>query len=165
MGEPDDHLAGLAAGVRSTMEGLKGELRGQPVNVAEQRLVDALRAKDIFLPRGTLRTFAVQLADPWWSLKHPLRARRQFREWARQADPESTAAETEADEVAARIERIVDAEGSSPALTEWSFRAQRTFDGMRYELELHPFSAVLADRVRRELDPIPIRILGPDSPT
>lgn len=160
MGELDDYAADRASAIRSVVDGLRRELRGQPVDVAEQRLIRAFSERDIFLSKSVLRWLAQRVADPWWDLKHPLRAQRQFREWAREPDPESEAAEAEADQVFHRIDRILDARGW-PA---WSFQATRTYDGHRYHLDLGPHSADLADQIRRELEPLQVRILGEEFP-
>jgi hypothetical protein len=159
VGEADDYAADLASRIRSVVDGLRRELRREPVDVAEQRLIRALGERDIFLCNRSLHWLAQHVADPWWALKHPLRARR-FREWAREPDLESEAAEAEADEVSNRIDRTLDAHGW-PA---WSFRARRTYDGHRYELDLGPHSADLAERIRRDLEPLEVRILGKEFP-
>jgi hypothetical protein len=145
VGKLDDYSAELASGIRSVVDGLRRELRGEPVDVAEQRLIRAFSERDIFFSKSSLHWLAQRVADPWWGLKHPLRARRQFREWAREPDLESEAAEAEADEVSHRIDRLLSAYGW-PA---WSFGATRTYDGHRYELDLGPHSADLADQIRR----------------
>jgi hypothetical protein len=159
VGEVDDYAADLASGIRSVVDGLRRELRGEPVDVAEQRLIRAFSERDIPLSKSSLRWLAQQVCDPWWALKHPLRARRRFRDWS-SPDLESAAAEAEADEVFNRIERIL----SSHGWPAWSFRATRTYDGHRYELELGPHSAEVADQIRRELEPLEVRILGEEFP-
>jgi hypothetical protein len=146
--------------MRSVVDGLRRELRGEPVELAEQRLIRAFDERDIFLSKRELRWLAQRVANPWWDLKHPLGARRQFREWAREPDLESEVVEAEADQVFHRIERILNTHGW-PA---WSLRATRTYDGHRYQLDLGPHSAELADQIRRELAPLEIRILGEEFP-
>jgi hypothetical protein len=146
--------------MRSVVDGLRRELRGEPVEVAEQRLIRAFDERDIFLSKRELRWLAQRVANPWWDLKHPVRARRQFREWAREPDLESEVVEAEADQVSHRIERILNTHGW-PA---WSLRATRTYDGHRYQLDLGPHPAELADQIRRELAPLEIRILGEEFP-
>jgi hypothetical protein len=159
VGEVDDYAADLGPGIRSVVDGLRRELRGEPVDVAEQRLIRAFSERDIFLSKSSLRWLAQQVCDPWWALKHPLRARRQFRDWT-SPDLESAAAEAEADEVFNRIEQIL----SSHGWPAWSFRATRIYDGHRYELDLGPHSAEVADQIRWELEPLEVRILGEEFP-
>jgi hypothetical protein len=156
VGALDDCAADIASAIRSVMDGLRRELRGEPVEVAEQRLIRAFGERDIFLSNSSLRWLAQRVADPWWDWKHPFRAWRQFREWAREPDLESEAAEAEADQVSHRIERILNTHGW-PA---WSFRATRTYEGHRYDLDLGLHSAELADQIRRDLEPLQVRILG-----
>jgi hypothetical protein len=160
VGDLDDYVADVASGIRSVVDGLRRELRGVPVDVAEQRLIRAFGERDIFVSRRAVRWLAQRVADPWWPLKHPLQTRRQFREWPREPDLESAAAEAEADEVSNRIGRVLGARGW-PA---WSFRAERTYDGHRYELDLGPHSPDLAEQIRRELEPSEVRILGEEFP-
>jgi hypothetical protein len=161
VGELDDYAADLASRIRSVVDGLRRELRGEQVAVAEQRLIRAFGERNIFVSKSSVRWLAQRVADPWWALNHPLRARRQFREWAREPDLESEAADAEADEVSNRIDRILSAHGW-PA---WSFRADRTYDdGHRYELDLGPHSADLAEQIRRGTDPVEVRIVGEQFP-
>jgi hypothetical protein len=67
VGESDDYAADLASGIRSVVDGLRRELRGEPVDVAEQRLIRAFGKRDIFLSKSSLRWLAQQVSDPWWA--------------------------------------------------------------------------------------------------
>jgi len=112
------------------------------------------------MSKSSVRWLAQRVADPWWALRHPLRAQRQFREWSREPDLESVAAEAEADEVGHRIERRLSAHGW-PA---WSLRVVRTYDGHRYELDLGQCSADLAEQIRQDLEPVELRIVREEFP-
>jgi hypothetical protein len=67
VGELDDYAADQASGIRSVVDGLRRELRGEPVEVAEQRLIRAFDEREILLSKRELRWLAQRVTDPWRS--------------------------------------------------------------------------------------------------
>jgi hypothetical protein len=79
----DDHLdayaEALAERIRTTIESVRDEVRDLPQDQAGDRLTEALGSDQGVLGERGIRSAVRHLKDPLWSLKHPLKARRERR--------------------------------------------------------------------------------------
>jgi len=98
---------------------------------------------------GTVRHIARRMSDPWWPVKHPLRAWREARRERVEPDLESARYEAEADELSLRLRGVQGIEKVS---------STRTFDGMVHVVTVHPRSAEVADRIRELASPMQVSV-------
>lgn len=148
----DDYAAEVNRRFQRAVSSVKHEVRGLPHDAAVARLVEAMRQHDVFMPAELVRDVARQLSDPWWHLRHPLRAWREMR--VRRPDTEGARLEAEANELSRRVESVADAAG----LDYYSIRSRRTVDGQEHVVLVHPWSASLARRIVDAAAPIPVDV-------
>jgi hypothetical protein len=109
-----------------------------------------------------VRLFARQLADPWWPWRHPILARQELQQGPSPAeDEESRRWQREANELQSRLEEELLATPGGP--TSWSFHARSTFDGMRYEVAISPYTEEVAHRIRQAAAPTGVEVRRSDS--
>jgi hypothetical protein len=149
-GSPEERVRRTQKAVRS----VRRDVRGLPEEAAVERLVEALRHHDAYLPPQTVKLLARRMSAPWWSVRHPLRAWREVRQDSRAPDPESAQAQAEADDVSRRVGALA----SYPELEHLSVRSARTFDGMVHVVEIHPWSPEVATRIVNAVAPTPVNV-------
>ena len=133
---------------------MRRDVRGLPEEAAVQRLVDALRHHQAYLPPQGVSLLARRLPGPWWSVRHLLRARREVREDLAAPDPQSTQAEAEANDFSRRVGTLA----SYPELDRLSERSARTFDGMVHVVEIQPWSPEVATRIVSAVAPTKVEV-------
>jgi hypothetical protein len=141
--------ADLVARIVAATDAVKSDARGLTAELVEARLVAALRERDAFLPMATVRRIARQMSDPWWTVKHPLRAWREARRERQGPDLESARDEAEADELSQRLGGVTGVE---------VVRSAMTFDGMVHVVTIHPWSDEIANRVRALASPVRVTV-------
>jgi hypothetical protein len=130
--------------VLAAVDSVKSDVRGLTQDDAEGRLVSALRQQNAFLDMPAVRVLARDLRDPWWALRHPLKAWRQTRQMFEAPDPESETSEAEAEKLSRLVFQIEGVQGSS---------SRRTMDGVVHEVIIDPWSDELANRVHAAAAP------------
>ncbi|HET8603276.1 MAG TPA: hypothetical protein VFM09_05050 [Marmoricola sp.] len=139
--------------LRTAIDSVKGELRGVPHAKAIERLQDALRRNNAFVPEETVVRLARLMSDPWWPVRHPLQALRPHaHRGAPHVDDERYA--RQAEELSIRLERILESE----PLDSYAISSRRTVDGMTHVVEIRPWSDPLAERIRAGAAPIAVTV-------
>lgn len=149
-GDLDERMRRIQQAVRS----VRRDVRRLPEEAAVQRLVDALRQHDAYLPPQTVRLLARRMSEPWWSVRHPLRAWRKVREDFAAPDRESAQAQAETDDFSRRVGTLA----SYPELDHLSVRSARTFDGLVHVVEIHPWSPEVATRIVNAVAPTAVKV-------
>lgn len=65
--------------IKAAIDSGKVSGRGLSQQDVEGQLRTALDQRDVTLPQKSVQFIAREISDPWWQLKHPFRARREFR--------------------------------------------------------------------------------------
>jgi hypothetical protein len=131
---------------------VRSEMRGLPDEVAIERLRQALIGEAAYLSPHTLRTVARSLSDPWWPVRHPLRAWRDARTPEPDVEGEILSAEDAALE--ALFEDVF-----AHRLSYISRRSRRTFAGVRHQVTIHPWSESIAREIEDAAAPIRVEVL------
>jgi hypothetical protein len=139
---------------QKAVRSVRRDVRGLPEEAAVERLVEALRQHDAYLPPSSVKLLARQMSAPWWSVRHPLRAWREVRHDFRAPDRESAQAQAEADDLSRRVGTLT----SYPELDHLSVRSARTFEGMVHVIEIHPWSPEVATRIVNAVAPTPVDV-------
>jgi hypothetical protein len=147
----------LGERIHAAIESIRKDVRGLPLDQAEEQFVAALRRHDAFLPPATVRRLAREFSDPWWSVRHPLKAVRQARSEDAEPDLEARRCEAETD----RLHERLCASEICTKLRSFSVSSTRTFDGMVYEITIDPWTSDMASRIRELAAPTPVTVNPP----
>lgn len=93
--------------LRAAIASVKGELRGLAHPTAVERLRDALRRHNAFVPEETVDLLARLMSDPWWPVRHPLQALRPHARRRRAVDVDAERYARQAEEFSARLEHVL----------------------------------------------------------
>lgn len=129
-------------------------MRGLPVDEATSHLEESLRSHDAFLPADMIEPLARQLADPWWAVRHPVRAVRDARTRSRAADDEAARCQAEAERLHRQF-RGVTADQNLEAL---SISSRRTMDGAVHVIRVRPWSDEIASHLAQLAQPIAVTV-------
>lgn len=146
MREVDAFAERYAAGIRAAIESVRPGVRGVALHEVEDRLAQALYARDVFMARAEVRRIARSLSDPRWTLKHPVAAIRERRR-PFQEDADTAALQQESDDLSERLSRL----GEVVCV-----ESIRTMYGMRHAVMIDPWSQAAADRVTALAHPISV---------
>lgn len=133
------------------VDAVRNDVKGLPHDAATERLLDAMRREDVYMPRQVVSGVARGLSDPWWNFRHPFRAWREMRH--HEADSEGDRMQVEADELSHRISMLADLRSFF-----LSIQSRRTIDGQTHVVYIEPWSASMAQRIVDAAAPIPVDV-------
>lgn len=140
--------------LRAAIDSVKGDVRGLPHTTAIHRLEEALRSQGAYLPADVVSHLARTMSDPWWPVRHPLRALRPLVRRRATVDSESVQTERQANELAAKLDPILESE----SLDSYSNSSRRPMDGMVHVVAIQPWSDRVAERIRFVAAPVPVKV-------
>src|SRR5688572_19249199 len=129
--------AELAAS-NAAIKAVEKSMSGQPVQDIEVRLIDELRARNVFMGRDEVHIQALRISDPELATRDPRSVEKPFTDLH---SPESAQGEAEfvaqVDRTHDRLGKIVD---SMWRVRRATVSSHRTMDGMTFEVRIDPWS-------------------------
>ncbi|MGH8893307.1 MAG: hypothetical protein ACRDWY_08395 [Actinomycetes bacterium] len=144
--------------IREAMDEIAASARGQPVEEVQEDFRRALAARGLVLPREVLASLSRAMADPRWSLKHPILAARDRRSWGWQdADDDD---DPDDDPVLDRLSDLLLVRQREVTVVSgrWTPR------GARYFVGIFPWSDEAAERIRRVCAPTSVTVVERRTP-
>jgi hypothetical protein len=140
----------MAEEMQAAIKSVNRRARGMSTTDAQVCLEDALRARGLHMPDSVTGHIARHLADPWWSVKHPVAAWKEFREMRLEdsGGVEAITGDPELDELSSRLDKVDQVRGIFGPVG-----ADRV-----YVVTINPWSGRVARRVRALAAPVDVDV-------
>lgn len=143
--------------IREAMDEIAASSRGRSVEEVQEDFRRALATRGLFLPQQMLASLSRKLADPWWGLRHPIRAARDRRAWGWLDGDDDDDDEPDDDPVLDRLTELLLTSELRRDVTITSSRS--TPRGTTYFVGIFPWSEESAERIRRLCAPTSVTVI------